>query len=50
MDQLPKEVMQPLVKPFDIDIDIPIVNIAFYQKNNTIDYNTFCKKNSRFKT
>ena len=44
MDQLPKEVMQPLVKPFDIDIDIPIVNIAFYQKNNTIDYNTFVKK------
>ncbi len=43
MDQLPKEVMQPLVKPFDIDIDIPIVNIAFYQKNKTIDYNTFVK-------
>jgi multidrug efflux pump subunit AcrB len=43
MDQLPKEVMQPLVKPFDIDIDIPIVNIAFYQKNNTIDYNSFVK-------
>ncbi|MCD4757048.1 MAG: efflux RND transporter permease subunit [Arcobacteraceae bacterium] len=44
MDQLPKEVMQPLVKPFDIDIDIPIVNIAFYQKKHTIDYNTFVKK------
>lgn len=44
MDQLPKEVMQPLVKPFDIDIDIPIVNIAFYQKTHTIDYNTFVKK------
>lgn len=43
MDQLPKEVMQPLVKPFDIDIDIPIVNIAFYQKNNTVEYNTFVK-------
>lgn len=43
MDQLPKEVMQPLVKPFDIDIDIPIVNIAFYQRNKTIDYNTFVK-------
>ncbi len=43
MDKLPKEVMQPLVKPFDIDIDIPIVNIAFYQKDNTIGYNEFIK-------
>ena len=30
MDQLPKGVMQPLVKPFDIDIDIPILTFAFY--------------------
>jgi len=43
MDQLPKEVMQPLIKPFDIDIDIPIVNIAFYRKNKTLDYNEFIK-------
>ncbi len=43
MDQLPKEVMQPLIKPFDIDIDIPIVNIAFYRKNNTTGYNEFVK-------
>lgn len=43
MNKLPKEVMQPLVKPLDIDIDIPIVDIAFYQKNKTIDYNTFIK-------
>jgi len=43
MDQLPKEVMQPLVKPFDIDIDIPIVNIAFYRKNQDLDYNEFIK-------
>ena len=34
MDKLPKGAMQPLVKPFDIDIDIPIVNIAFYLKDN----------------
>lgn len=33
MDQLPKGVMQPLVKPFDIDIDIPIVSISFYSKD-----------------
>jgi multidrug efflux pump subunit AcrB len=34
MDQMPKGVMQPLIKPFDIDIDIPIVNIAFYPKGD----------------
>lgn len=33
MDQLPKETMQPLVKPFDIDIDVPIINIAFFAKD-----------------
>jgi len=38
MNLLPKNVMQPLVKPFDIDIDIPIVGIAFYQKDKTISY------------
>ena len=43
MDQLPKEVMQPLIKPFDIDIDIPIVNIAFYKKDKSLDYNEFIK-------
>ncbi|RUM71221.1 MAG: AcrB/AcrD/AcrF family protein [Sulfurovum sp.] len=31
MDQMPKGVMQPLIKPFDIDIDVPIVTIALYQ-------------------
>jgi multidrug efflux pump subunit AcrB len=35
MDQLPKGTMQPLVKPFDIDIDIPIVTVAFYPKKGT---------------
>jgi multidrug efflux pump subunit AcrB len=38
MDKMPKGVMRPLVKPFDIDIDIPIVTIAFYPKEkNSID-------------
>jgi len=32
MDTLPKGTMQPLVKPFDIDIDIPVVSVAFYPK------------------
>jgi multidrug efflux pump subunit AcrB len=33
LDLLPKGAMQPLVKPFDIDIDIPIVTVAFYSKD-----------------
>ncbi|EIF51860.1 efflux RND transporter permease subunit [Sulfurovum sp. AR] len=38
MDLMPKGVMQPSVKPFDIDIDIPIVTVAFYPKaKSTID-------------
>ena len=38
MDSLPKGTMQPSVKPFDIDIDIPIVTVAFYPKDqNTVN-------------
>ena len=41
MDTMPKGVLMPLIKPFDIDIDIPIVTVAFYLKNgsseNTIE-------------
>ena len=33
MDQLPKGAQTPLVRPFDIDIDIPILSIAFYAKS-----------------
>ncbi|MBP9493059.1 MAG: efflux RND transporter permease subunit [Sulfurospirillum sp.] len=32
IDQLPKGTTIPLVRPFDIDIDIPILSIAFYAK------------------
>ncbi len=35
LDKLPKGVMQPIVKPFDIDIDIPIVTVSFYPKDNS---------------
>jgi len=35
MDKLPKGIMPPLVKPFDIDIDIPILTVAFYKINDT---------------
>jgi multidrug efflux pump subunit AcrB len=31
MDKMPKGVMAPIIKPFDIDIDVPIVTLAFYQ-------------------
>jgi len=35
MDMMPKGVMQPSVKPFDIDIDIPILTVAFYPKKKS---------------
>ncbi len=35
MDKMPKGAMQPLIKPFDIDIDIPIVTVAFYSKKES---------------
>ena len=39
MDNMPKGTMQPMVKPFDIDIDIPIVTLAFYPKEgSSADY------------
>ncbi len=33
MDLLPKGAMQPIIKPLDIDIDIPVVSVAFYSNN-----------------
>jgi multidrug efflux pump subunit AcrB len=35
MDKMPKGVMQPLIKPFDIDIDVPIMTVAFYKKDGS---------------
>lgn len=40
MEHMPKGAMQPLVKPFDIDIDIPIVTVAFYLKESSKLKNT----------
>jgi multidrug efflux pump subunit AcrB len=38
MDEMPKGAMHPLIKPFDVDIDIPIMGITFYKKDpNRID-------------
>ena len=31
MDSLPMGTMTPLIKPFDIDIDIPILSVAFFK-------------------
>ena len=33
MSLLPKGAMQPIIKPFDIDIDVPIITLAFYSKD-----------------
>jgi multidrug efflux pump subunit AcrB len=32
-DMFPKGAMNPIIKPLDIDIDIPIVSVAFYSNN-----------------
>ena len=41
MDMMPKEVMKPIIKPFDIDISIPIVSVVFYQENEKSSYKEF---------
>jgi multidrug efflux pump subunit AcrB len=43
MNLLPKNAMQPLVKPFDIDIDIPILTFAFYKKDSNLSDAKFYK-------
>lgn len=35
MDTMPEGMQLPLVKPFDIDIDIPVVTVAFYQNDGS---------------
>ncbi len=40
MELLPKGAMQPMIKPFDIDIDVPIVTVAFYLKDSSKLENT----------
>ncbi|MCI4405656.1 MAG: efflux RND transporter permease subunit [Sulfuricurvum sp.] len=37
MSMLPKGAMQPIIKPLDIDVDIPIVSVAFYSNNPKMD-------------
>ncbi len=35
LDEMPKGVQQPLIKPFDIDIDVPIVSVALYRNEQS---------------
>jgi multidrug efflux pump subunit AcrB len=37
MSILPKGAMQPIIKPLDIDVDIPIVSVAFHSNNPKMD-------------
>jgi len=37
MDILPKGAMQPMIKPLDIDVDIPVVSVAFFANNPKMD-------------
>ena len=36
-DMFPKDAMNPVIKPLDIDVDIPIVSVAFYSNNKKIN-------------
>ncbi len=40
MDTMPEGMQMPLVKPFDIDIDIPVVTVAFYQNDGSEETST----------
>jgi multidrug efflux pump subunit AcrB len=33
-DMFPKKAMAPIIKPLDIDVDIPILSVAFYAKDS----------------
>ncbi len=35
MNLLPKGAMQPMITPFDIDIDVPIITVGFYPKESS---------------
>jgi multidrug efflux pump subunit AcrB len=36
-DLFPKTALNPIIKPLDIDIDIPIVSVAFFAKDSNMD-------------
>ena len=39
-DMFPKKAMAPIIKPLDIDVDIPILSVAFYAKDSAKMSNT----------
>ena len=39
-DLFPKTALKPVIKPLDIDIDIPVVTVAFYAKDKNLDATT----------
>lgn len=36
-DMFPKGTLTPMIKPLDIDVDIPVVSVAFFSKENKLD-------------
>ena len=38
-DMFPTGAMTPIIKPLDIDVDIPVVSVAFYSKNKSMSKN-----------
>jgi multidrug efflux pump subunit AcrB len=36
-DMFPKGAMNPVIKPLDIDVDIPVVTVAFYSKSKSLN-------------
>lgn len=44
IDIFPKGIMPPIIKPLDIDTDIPIMSIAFYSKDGKLDEIELAKK------
>ena len=35
-DMFPKGAMNPIIKPLDIDVDIPVISVAFYSKDTNM--------------
>ncbi len=47
MDSMPKGAMQPIIKTMDIDTDIPVATIAFYNKDKSLSQTYLYKRISK---
>ncbi|MEA3383930.1 MAG: efflux RND transporter permease subunit [Campylobacterota bacterium] len=47
MDQMPQGAMQPIIKTMDIDTDIPVATIAFYNKDKSMSQTQLYQKISK---